>query len=114
MLTGRFSHSGEKELARLQAKLQATVEDFKEVVNYFQYTGEGEEVMYLVSLTLPHGSFESSVPYLLGLPSPEVRNPTRRPEDYTAVLLNVVVVVVVVIVVVVVVVGVVVVVVVVH
>jgi len=28
----------------LQAKLQATVEDFKEVVNYFQYTGEGEEV----------------------------------------------------------------------
>lgn len=35
---------GEKELARLQKKVQGTTEDFKEVVDYFQYTGEGEEV----------------------------------------------------------------------
>ena len=35
---------GEKELSRLQNKVQATADDFKEVVDYFQYTGEGEEV----------------------------------------------------------------------
>lgn len=28
----------------MQGKVQATVDDFKDVVNYFQYTGEGEEV----------------------------------------------------------------------
>jgi len=28
----------------LQNKVQATTDDFKEVVDYFQYTGEGEEV----------------------------------------------------------------------
>lgn len=35
---------GERELERLQNKLQATMEDFKDVIDYFQYTGEGEEV----------------------------------------------------------------------
>jgi len=28
----------------LQNKVQVTIDDFKEVVDYFQYTGEGEEV----------------------------------------------------------------------
>lgn len=39
-----FLFAGEKDLSRLQGKVQATVDDFKDVVNYFQYTGEGEEV----------------------------------------------------------------------
>ncbi|KAJ7360456.1 riboflavin kinase [Desmophyllum pertusum] len=39
-----YLQTGEKELARLQKKVQGTTEDFKEVVDYFQYTGEGEEV----------------------------------------------------------------------
>ena len=42
---------GEKELSRLQEKVRATTEDFKEVVDYFQYTGEGEEVIMFFSYT---------------------------------------------------------------
>ncbi|XP_073234320.1 uncharacterized protein [Porites lutea] len=38
-----YLSTGEKDLSRLQGKVQATVDDFKDVVNYFQYTGEGEE-----------------------------------------------------------------------
>lgn len=44
-----LSIPGEKELSRLQKKVQATTEDFKEVVDYFQYTGEGEEVSMFFS-----------------------------------------------------------------
>ena len=45
MLGSVLCSAVETELARLQKKLQATLEDFKDVVDYFQYTGEGEEVM---------------------------------------------------------------------
>ena len=37
----------------MQEKVQSTMEDFKEVVDYFQYSGEGEEVLFL----LPYVSF---------------------------------------------------------
>ncbi|KAL9974844.1 hypothetical protein ACROYT_G011940 [Oculina patagonica] len=39
-----YLQTGEREVARLEKKVQGTVEDFKEVVDYYQYTGEGEEV----------------------------------------------------------------------
>ena len=37
----------------MQQKVQETTEDFKEVVDYFQYTGEGEEVNVLLSYPDP-------------------------------------------------------------
>lgn len=52
-LSPYLSIAGEKELSRLQQKVQETTEDFKEVVDYFQYTGEGEEVIVLLSYPDP-------------------------------------------------------------
>ncbi|XP_068714254.1 formin-like [Montipora foliosa] len=39
-----YLSTGETELARLQEKVQSTMDDFKGIVEYFQYSGEGEEV----------------------------------------------------------------------
>ena len=59
-----FFLSGEKELTRMQQKVQSTMEDFKEVVDYFQYSGEGEEVMlFTLRLFLDSSFREGYVTY---------------------------------------------------
>ena len=32
----------------MQEKVQSTMDDFKNIVDYFQYSGEGEEVLQLL------------------------------------------------------------------
>lgn len=39
-----YLSTGETELNLLQDKVQSTMDDFKNIVDYFQYSGEGEEV----------------------------------------------------------------------